>query len=69
MLNLFSEIGALLAPVISGAMRDHSGSWGSALLLDGILMAASLLLVIAVKPALEGGLTAAIKAKETDVSH
>ncbi|ADI27045.1 MFS transporter [Geobacillus sp. C56-T3] len=69
MLNLFSEIGALLAPVISGAMRDHSGSWGSALLLDGILMAASLLLVIAVKPSLEGRLTTVINAQETDVNH
>ncbi|MFC3040831.1 MFS transporter [Virgibacillus xinjiangensis] len=48
MLNLIAEIGAVLAPVVSGAIRDQSGNWGSALLLDGALMAAGLVLVIAI---------------------
>ncbi|MBA4493564.1 MFS transporter [Paenactinomyces guangxiensis] len=49
MLNLISEIGALLSPVISGAMRDYTGGWGSALLLDGALMGISCLFYIAVR--------------------
>lgn len=48
MLNLVAEIGAVLAPVVSGAIRDASGNWGSALILDGALMAAGLVLILAV---------------------
>lgn len=48
--NLIAEIGALLSPVISGTLRDHTGGWGAALLLDGALMAASCLLVLAIRP-------------------
>lgn len=48
MLNLIAEIGAVLAPVISGAIRDQSGNWGSALILDGVMMAVGLMLVISV---------------------
>ncbi|WLV25450.1 MFS transporter [Aciduricibacillus chroicocephali] len=48
MLNLVAEIGAVLAPVVSGAIRDASGNWGSALILDGVLMAVGLLLVITI---------------------
>ncbi len=47
--NLIAEIGALLSPVISGTLRDHTGGWGAALLLDGVLMAASCLLVLAIR--------------------
>lgn len=39
--NLIAEIGALLSPVISGVLRDSTGSWSSPLLLDGTLIAAS----------------------------
>lgn len=46
MLNLIAEIGAVLAPVVSGAIRDQTGNWGSALLLDGAIMACGLILVI-----------------------
>jgi MFS family permease len=49
MLNLVSEIGALLSPVISGAMRDYTGGWGSALLLDGALMAISCLFYMGIR--------------------
>lgn len=48
--NLIAEIGALLSPVISGTLRDHTGGWGAALLLDGALMTASCLLVLAIRP-------------------
>lgn len=47
--NLIAEIGALLSPVISGTLRDHTGGWGAALLLDGALMATSCLLVLAIR--------------------
>lgn len=48
--NLIAEIGALLSPVISGTLRDHTGNWGAALILDGILMVASCLIVLAIRP-------------------
>jgi MFS family permease len=47
--NLIAEIGALLSPVISGTLRDHTGGWGAALLLDGALMATSCVLVLAIR--------------------
>lgn len=48
--NLIAEIGALLSPVISGTLRDHTGGWGSALLLDGALMTLSCALILAIRP-------------------
>jgi MFS family permease len=36
--NLIAEIGAILSPVVSGVMRDASGSWVSPIFLDGALM-------------------------------
>jgi MFS family permease len=45
MYNFISEIGAVLSPVVSGVLRDSTGSWGTPLLLDGTLLAASCLLV------------------------
>ena len=48
MLNLIGEIGAVLSPVVSGVIRDNTGSWGMPLLLDGALMAAGLVLVLAI---------------------
>lgn len=47
--NLIAEIGALLAPVISGTLRDHTGGWSAALWLDGALMALSCALVLAIR--------------------
>lgn len=47
--NLIAEIGALLSPVVSGTLRDRSGSWGPAILLDATLMGISCLLVLAVR--------------------
>lgn len=48
--NLIAEIGALLSPVLSGTLRDHSGSWTSAILVDGTLMAASATLILLARP-------------------
>lgn len=48
MLNLIAEIGAVLSPVVSGVLRDSTGDWGMPLLLDGVLMAAGLVLVLAI---------------------
>lgn len=45
---IFAEIGALLSPVISGALRNQSG-WGAALLLDRALLATSCVLVLAIR--------------------
>jgi len=47
--NLVAEIGALLAPVISGTLRDRTGGWSAALWLDGALMAISCGLVLAIR--------------------
>lgn len=47
-MNLISEVGAVLSPVVSGVIRDSTGNWGAPLLLDGILMALSLLCVLGI---------------------
>ncbi len=47
--NLIAEIGALLSPVISGTLRDRTGGWGAAILLDAALMAGSCLLILGVR--------------------
>lgn len=45
MYNFISEIGAVLSPVVSGVLRDSTGSWGAPLLLDGVLLAVSIVFV------------------------
>jgi len=49
MLNLVSEIGAVLSPVVSGAIRDSTGSWGTPLILDGVLMGISCIMIMGVR--------------------
>lgn len=51
MWNLIAEIGAVLSPVVSGALRDATGSWGVPILLDGALMGVSCALVLLVTSA------------------
>ncbi|MGD0816908.1 MAG: MFS transporter [Methanomassiliicoccales archaeon] len=48
MWNLTAEFGALLSPVISGTLRDVTGDWTLAILLDAALLGVSALLVLAV---------------------
>ncbi len=52
--NLIGEIGAVLSPTISGAMRDSFGGWAPAVYLDGALMLGSALLVLFVREARPG---------------
>ncbi|MCL6593069.1 MAG: MFS transporter [Alicyclobacillus sp.] len=49
MFNLISEIGAVLAPAISGTMRDATGSWIPASYLDAILLICSAALVFLIR--------------------
>ncbi len=48
MWNLIAEVGAVLSPVISGALRDATGNWSAPLFLDAALMGVSCLLVMGV---------------------
>ncbi len=41
MWNLVAEVGAVIAPVLSGVLRDVTGAWTSAILLDAVLLAVS----------------------------
>ncbi|MDD1746884.1 MAG: MFS transporter [Methanomassiliicoccales archaeon] len=45
MWNLVAEIGAVLAPVLSGVLRDITGDWTLAILLDAVLLAVSAIMV------------------------
>jgi MFS transporter, ACS family, D-galactonate transporter len=49
--NLIGEIGAVLAPTVSGTLRDSYGSWVPAVYLDGVLILASFLCVLFVREA------------------
>ena len=48
MWNLVAELGALSSPVVSGTLRDSTGDWTIAILLDAALLGISALLVMAV---------------------
>lgn len=48
MWNMIGEIGALASPVISGTVRDTTGSWAPAVYLDAALVLGSALLYLAV---------------------
>lgn len=49
MFNLIGEMGAVLSPAISGVMRDASGDWASAVLLDAAIILASFVLLLFVR--------------------
>jgi MFS family permease len=49
MWNLVAEIGAVISPVLSGTLRDLTGNWTAAILLDALLVAASAMLVLMVR--------------------
>lgn len=48
MWNLIGEIGAVLSPVVAGALRDSTGSWGSPIILDGIILAVCCVLILCI---------------------
>ncbi len=54
MWNLVAEIGAILAPVVSGTLRDMSGSWTTAIVVTGALLLSSAVLVFMVRGAPKG---------------
>ncbi|MQA10643.1 MAG: MFS transporter [Pseudonocardiaceae bacterium] len=49
MMNLIGEIGAILSPAISGMLRDNTGNWHSAVILDTVLIFAGLVLLLFIK--------------------
>jgi MFS family permease len=51
--NLIGEIGAVLSPTVSGALRDASGGWASAVYLDGalVLLSAAVVVLVQERPA------------------
>jgi len=51
MLNLVSEIGAVLSPVVSGILRDTTGSWAPGVFLAAGIMIASFFLYLMVREA------------------
>ena len=51
MLNLISEIGAVASPVVSGVLRDATGSWTPGVYLAAGIMIVSFFLYLAVKEA------------------
>jgi MFS family permease len=53
--NLIGEIGAVLSPAVSGALRDATGGWTAAVFLDAGLILAAVLLLALVREARFGG--------------
>ena len=49
MWNLVAEVGAVISPVLSGALRDLTGDWTVAIVLDGLLLLASAIMVLFVR--------------------
>lgn len=53
MWNLIAEIGAVLSPVVAGALRDSTGNWGAPIILDGVIMAVSCVLILSLTTSAE----------------
>jgi MFS transporter, ACS family, D-galactonate transporter len=49
--NMIGEIGAVLSPAVSGALRDATGGWEAAVFLDAGLIACAALLLLCVREA------------------
>lgn len=49
MWNLVAEIGAVLSPVVAGALRDLTGSWTIPVVANGLLLLISMTIVVLVK--------------------
>jgi ACS family D-galactonate transporter-like MFS transporter len=47
--NLIGEIGAVLSPAVSGALRDETGGWSAAVFVDAGLVAAAIVLFLFVR--------------------
>jgi len=53
--NLIGEIGAVLSPAVSGALRDATGGWSAAIFLDAALIGGAILLFLFVREAARPG--------------
>jgi MFS family permease len=53
--NLIGEIGAVLSPAISGALRDATGGWSAAIFVDAALIGGAILLFLFVREAARPG--------------
>jgi ACS family D-galactonate transporter-like MFS transporter len=51
MLNLVSEIGAVLSPVVSGILRDQTGTWAAGVYVAAGIMIVSFVLYLMVQEA------------------
>ena len=49
--NLIGEIGAVLSPAVSGALRDATGGWSAAVFVDAALIGGAILLFLFVREA------------------
>jgi len=49
--NLIGEIGAVLSPAVSGALRDATGGWSAAIFVDAGLILAAIVLFLFVREA------------------
>jgi MFS transporter, ACS family, D-galactonate transporter len=47
--NLIGEIGAVLSPVVAGALRDATGAWTQPVLLDGVIVLIAVVSVLTIK--------------------
>jgi ACS family D-galactonate transporter-like MFS transporter len=56
--NLIGEIGAVLSPAVSGALRDATGSWNAAIFLDAGLIACAVVLLALVRERAPGDVLA-----------
>ncbi|WP_064750288.1 MFS transporter [Solirubrobacter soli] len=55
--NLIGEIGAVLSPAVSGALRDATGGWAAAVFVDAGLIAAAIVLFLFVREGARMGST------------
>ena len=53
--NLIGEIGAVLSPAVSGALRDATGGWSAAVFVDAALIAMAIVLFLFVREAATAG--------------
>ena len=52
--NLIGEIGAVLSPAVSGALRDATGGWSTAIFLDAALIGGAVILFLFVRDTRHG---------------
>jgi MFS family permease len=53
--NLIGEIGAVLSPAVSGALRDATGGWSAAIFVDAALIGGAIVLFLFVREAARPG--------------